>query len=136
MSKILLAVSERWVPDSRVDAIAEVARRLDASFLVVHVIMGTETSGAEVSPGEKVLDLVATQLKGKGLKVETLLLFSDDIANATVKTAAEHQCSMILLGLSSKGMLARLIEGNVSQEIIKATRVPVLLLPPDWKGEM
>ena len=39
---------------------------------------------------------------------------------------------MILLGLSSKGMITRLIEGNVAQEVIKNARVPVLLLPADW----
>jgi len=136
MSKILLAVSERWVPDFRVDAIADFARRLGASILVVHVIYGTEGGGAEVSPGEVVLKQVVAALEAKQVKTETLLLFSDDVANATVKTAVEHNVTLLLLGLSSKGMLARLIEGNVAQEVIKQTRVPVILIPPDWNGEI
>lgn len=137
MGQILLAVSDRWVPDARVDAIAAFAARLGASVLVVHVAYGTEQSAAEVSPGERVLEQIANQLR-KGLggegKVESLLLFSDDVANATVKTALEHHCTMIMVGLSSKGMLTRLIEGNVAQEIIRATKMPVLLLPHDWTG--
>ena len=132
MSKILLAVSERWVPDNRIDAIAELARRLGGSVLVTHVVYGTETGGTEVSPGERVLKQVASMIEAKQIKTETLLLFSDDVANATVKTAQEHQVSIILLGLSSKGMLARLIEGNVAQEVIRGAKMPVLLLPPDW----
>jgi nucleotide-binding universal stress UspA family protein len=39
---------------------------------------------------------------------------------------------MIVLGLSSKGMLTRLIEGNVAQEVVRGARVPVLLLPAEW----
>ena len=136
MSKILLAVSDRWIPDDRVDAIADFAQRMDSSIVVVHVIYGREGSGAEVTPGERILEQIAGKLRGKQAKVETLLLFSDDIANATVKTASEHGCTLIVLGLASKGMLARLIEGNVAQEVIRATKTPVLLLPPDWKGEI
>ncbi len=136
MSKILLAISDRWVPDARVDAIADFAQRMDSNILVVHVVYGSEGSGAEVSPGERILDQIAGRLRTKGAKVETLLLFSDDIANATVKTAGEHGCTMIVLGLASKGMLARLIEGNVVHEVIRSTKTPVLLLPVDWHGEI
>lgn len=136
MSKIVLSVSERWVPDSRVESLADFAARIGSSLLVVHVVYGAEQSGAEVSPGERILEQVAALFKSKKIKTETLLLFSDDVADAIVKTAAEHAGTMIVLGLSSKGMLARLIEGNVAQEVIKSTRVPVLLLPPDWKGEI
>lgn len=134
MSKILLAVSDRWIADARVDAIAQFARRLDKSILAVHVIYGGE--GAEKSPGERVLEQVATVLRAKSANVETLLLFSDDVGEAVAKTADEHRVTMILVGLSSKGMLTRLIEGNVAQEIIRATRVPVLLLPAEWGGEI
>ena len=136
MSKVLLAISERWVPDARVAAIASLVKRLGASVLVTHVVYGTEGSGAEVSPGERILTQIATQLKAAEIKVETLLMFSDDVADATVKTAAEHGVTLILLGLSTKGMLTRLIEGNVSNEVIKQTRTPVLLLPPEWTGDI
>ena len=134
MSRILLAVSDRWVPDSRVDAIADFAQRLARPILAVHVAYGSDGSGGDVTPGERVLDQVATQLRAHGAKVDSLLLFSDNLGAAILKTAEEHRCSLILLGLSSKGMLTRLIEGNVAQEIVRGTRIPVLLLPPDWVG--
>jgi nucleotide-binding universal stress UspA family protein len=134
MSRILLAVSDRWVPDSRVDAIADFAQRLARPILAVHVAYGSDGSGADVSPGERVLEKVATQLRMKGAKVDSLLLFSDNLGAAILKTAEEHRASLIMLGLSSKGMLTRLIEGNVAQEIVRGTRIPVLMLPPDWVG--
>ena len=121
------------------DAIADFASRLGDAVLAVHVAYGTESSGADVSPGERILDQITRQLKtkipGSG-KVETLFLFSDDLGAAILKTADEHKVTMIVLGLSSKGVLTRLIEGNVAQEIIRGARVPVLLLPHDWMSPM
>jgi nucleotide-binding universal stress UspA family protein len=134
MGKILLAISDRWIPDSRVDAIGDFAQRLSHPILAMHVAYGTEQNGASVTPGERVLESVAGQLRSKQIKVETLLLFSDDLGQAILKTAEEQKATMIVLGLSSKGMLTRLIEGNVSQTIIKGARIPVLLLPADWSG--
>ena len=136
MAKIVVAVSDRWVADVRVNAIADFARRLDKSILALHVAYGTEGSAAETSPGERVLATVADTLIAHGAKVETLFLFADDVGAAVVKTAEEQRASMIVVGLSSKGMLTRLIEGNVAQEIIRATRIPVLLLPAEWSGEI
>ncbi len=132
MTQILLAISDRWIPDVRVDAIGDFVQRLGGSILAVHVAYGTEASGAGVTPGERLLETVAQKLRAKNLKVDTLFLFSDDIGAALLKTADEHKVTMIVLGLSSKGVLTRLIEGNVAQEVIRSTRIPTMLLPADW----
>jgi nucleotide-binding universal stress UspA family protein len=132
MSRILLAISERWVPDLRVDALAEFARRIGSSIIVVHVVYG---AGAEsAAPGERTLEVIAQRLRTAEISVETLLLFADDFSEALLKTAAEKKCSMIILGLSAKALLTRLLQGDPSQDVIKTSRVPVLLLPPEWDG--
>lgn len=136
MGTMVLAVSDRWVADARIDALAEFARKLDHALLVLHVVYATEGSVAEKTPGERVLDQIATALRAKGNKVETLLLIADDIGAAIAKTADERRAALILVGLSSKGMLTRLIEGNAAQEIIRSARVPVLLLPGDWNAQL
>ncbi|MCL2649278.1 MAG: universal stress protein [Phycisphaerales bacterium] len=139
MGKILLAVSDRWVPDSRVDAIADFAARLGHSILAMHVAFGTSQTADSPLPGERVLQQIAARLRTKGegggqAKVETQMMFSDDLGDAILKTADEQKVTLIILGLSSKGMLTRLIEGNVAQAIVKGARMPVLLLPSDWTG--
>ncbi len=136
MSTILVAVSERWVADERVDAIAAFARRLDATLLLVHIIYQTDTTPRGEAPGEKVLERVAAKLRASQVNIQTLLLFADDVAAAMLKTADEHKASMILLGIASKGMLATFIEGNIAQSVIRNTRLPILLLPADWNGEL
>jgi nucleotide-binding universal stress UspA family protein len=71
-----------------------------------------------------------------GVEVQTLLLFSDDIARAILNTAAEHHVSLIVLGLTGKNVFARLLAGNVPVELIKNTKIPVLMIPPDWSGKI
>jgi nucleotide-binding universal stress UspA family protein len=132
MSKILLAVSDRWIPDARVDAIADFANRLGLSILLLHVAYGTETDAANL-PGERTLEQIAKHLRAKDAKVETQLLFSDDLGDAILRTADQQKAAMIMLGLSSKGMLTRLLEGNVAQQIIRNADIPLFLLPHDWK---
>jgi nucleotide-binding universal stress UspA family protein len=78
--------------------------------------------------------MLREKLQERGLTVQTLLLFSDDIARAVLNTAIERQASLIVLGLTGKNVFARLLAGNVPVELIKATKIPVLLLPPDWNA--
>jgi nucleotide-binding universal stress UspA family protein len=61
-------------------------------------------------------------------------MFSEDIARAILNVAEEREVSLIALGLTGKNIFARLLAGNVPVELIKNTKVPVLLLPPDWNG--
>jgi nucleotide-binding universal stress UspA family protein len=61
-------------------------------------------------------------------------MFSEDIARAILNVADERDVSLILLGLTGKNVFARLLAGNVPVELIKNTKIPVLLLPPDWNG--
>ncbi|HUB26274.1 MAG TPA: universal stress protein, partial [Tepidisphaeraceae bacterium] len=78
--------------------------------------------------------LLGTHLTDHGVTVQTLLMFSDDIGRAILNTATERNCTLIVLGLTGKNVFARLLAGNVPVELIKNTRIPVLLLPPDWAG--
>ena len=42
----------------------------------------------------------------------------------------------VVLGLTGKNVFARLLAGNVPVELIKNTKIPVLLFPPDFKGSI
>ncbi|HMD54650.1 MAG TPA: universal stress protein [Phycisphaerae bacterium] len=134
MSKLLLAVSEQWTVDERIDALGLWANRLDAPILVVHVVADmTEAEGQEL-PGEQTLKQVTARLKKSTPRVESLLLFSNDLVDALLKTAEEHQVTMLVLGLSRQGVIERLIEGNVQRAVLNSSRLPVLALPSDWDG--
>jgi len=85
----------------------------------------------EQAEGEAAISTLRASLQEARLTVKTLLLFSDDVARAVLNTAAERECTLIILGMTGKNVFARLMAGNVPVELIKNTTIPVLLLPPD-----
>lgn len=138
MSRILVSVSSPWAADKMVEPVGDLARRLGAEVLAVHVSRpsGGQMREQEEHDGEEAISRLRDRLQPKGVVVQTLLLFSDDIARAILNTAAERDVTLIVLGLTGKNIFARLLAGNVPVELIKNTKIPVLLVPPDWNGEI
>src|SRR6201996_7082863 len=134
MSRILIAVSSPWAAQKVVDPLADLAKRINAEVLVVHVSRpsGGQMREQEQADGEAAIRFMREKLQARGVAVQDLLMFSDDIARAVLNTAIERDVSMIILGLTGKNVFARLLAGNVPVELIKNTRIPVLILPPDW----
>ena len=138
MSRILVAVSSPYAAGKVAECVSDLAKRMSAEVLVVHVSRpsGGQMREQEQADGEAAISLLRERLEARGVHVQTLLMFSDDIARAVLNTAVERDVTMIVLGLTGKNVFARLLAGNVPVELIKNTRVPVLLLPPDYKGSI
>jgi len=136
MSRILVAVSSPWASERILDPLADLAKRIGAEVLAVHVSRpsGGQMRDQEQADGEAAISLLRDKLQEKNVAVQTLLMFSDDIARAILNTATEHQVTLIVLGLTGKNVFARLLAGNVPVELIKNTKIPVLLFPPDYTG--
>src|SRR5438105_9061498 len=134
MSRILVAVSSPWAAQKAIEPVSNLAKRLAAEVLVVHVSRpsGGQMREQEQADGEAAISQLRDKLQSAGVAVQTLLMFSDDIARAILNTAAERKVTMIVLGLTGKNVFARLLAGNVPVELIKNTKIPVMLLPPDW----
>ena len=134
MSRLLVAISSPWAAERLIEPVADLAKRLDAEVLVVHVSRpsGGQLREQEQNDGEAAVRMLSEKLQEHGVTVQTLLMFSDDIARAVLNTTAERDITMIVLGLTGKNVFARLLAGNVPVELIKNTKVPVLLLPADW----
>jgi nucleotide-binding universal stress UspA family protein len=138
MSRILVAVSSPWASERVAEPLAELAKRISAEVLVVHVSRpsGGQMREQEQADGEKAISVLREHLESRSVTVQTLLLFSDDIARAILNTAVEREVTLLVLGLTGKNVFARLLAGNVPVELIKNTRIPVLLFPPDFKGSI
>ncbi len=134
MSRILIAISSPYAAQRVVDCVGDLAKRLGAEVLVVHVSRpsGGQMREQEQAEGEQAIRFMREELHAKGLQVQDLLMFSDDIARAILNTALEREATMIILGLTGKNVFARLLAGNVPVELLKNTKIPVLILPPDW----
>ncbi|MBB6430817.1 universal stress protein [Algisphaera agarilytica] len=136
-SKMLVAVSSPWASEKLAGPIADLAKRLSAEVLVSHVTTlhdEDEHESDATQRGEHTLKLIVDELREAGIETEGVMLFSDDTAKAILNTAKARECTMIVLGLTGKGVLKRLIAGDVPANIIRQADMPVLLCPANWNG--
>jgi len=112
----------------------DLARRLDADVIIAHVARTLEEDEHESDAkqrGEQTLKLLAHGLQEAGIDADAVLLFSDDVPKALLNTARARDCTLIVVGLTGKGMLKRLLAGDVPGNLIRQTEIPVLLFPPN-----
>ena len=136
-SRMLIAVSSPWASQKLAAPIADLARRLDAEVVVAHVAQLHDEDENETDAqqrGEQTLKLLTELLCDVGVNAESLMLFSDDVSKAILNTAKARSCTLIVLGLTGKGVLKRLIAGDVPANIIRQADLPVLLCPANWMG--
>ena len=136
-SRLLVAVSSPWASEKLTGPIADLANRLEASTVVAHVAQLQEEDEHEsdaTQRGEQTLKTLTDGLRESGIEAEGVMLFSDDTAKAILNTARARQCTMIVLGLTGRGVLRRLIAGDVPGNLIRQTDLPVLLCPANWAG--
>ncbi len=136
-SKLLIAVSTPWASEKLTAPIADLAKRLDADAVVAHVAQLQDDDEHESDAkqrGEQTLKLLTEGLVQAGVRAEGVMLFSDDVPKAILNTAKARGCTMIVLGLTGKGVFKRLIAGDVPGNIIRQADMPVLLCPANWVG--
>lgn len=134
MSKVMVAISDHWVSDARIDALARWTLQQQGEVICVHISPSGLVPGHLETPGEKILKDITARIARINPKVQSLLLFATDITEALNKSIAEHKASLLVMGLSHQGLIERLIEGNVPRAILAQCRVPILALPADWDG--
>lgn len=133
-SRILVAVSSPWASEKLILPISNLAARLSADVVIGHVAQQLEEDQHESDAkqrGEQSLKTLTDALHEAHVKAEGVLMFSDDIPKAILNAARAHQCTLIVLGLTNKSMLKRLIAGDVPGNLIRQTEIPVLLFPPN-----
>jgi len=138
-SRLLVAVSSPWASEKLAEPIADMAQRLEAEAIVAHVATLQDEDEHESDAtrrGEQTLQLLTDTLREHGIEAEGVMLFADDTAKALMNTARARGCSMIVLGLTGKGVLKRLIAGDVPANIIRQSELPVLLCPANWSGKI
>ncbi len=136
---MLVAVSSPWASEKLGQPIADLAKRLGAEVVVAHVATLQEEDEHEsdaTQRGEQTLKLMTDQLRVADVSAEGVMLFSDDTSKAILNTAHARGCSLIVLGLTGKGVLKRLIAGDVPGNLIRQTDLPVLLCPANWDGQV
>lgn len=136
-SRILVAVSTPWASDRLVETVRDLARRLDAAVVVAHVAQSSDEDKTEEEAkerGQQTLSTLTSKLAESGINADGVLLFGDDIARAVINAAEANDATLIAIGASGKGRMARLLAGDVPQQVMRLCARPLLVFPPDWSG--
>jgi nucleotide-binding universal stress UspA family protein len=73
------------------------------------------------------LEDAAARLRGEGVNVTTAVPVDYHAARGILDYAVEHQADLIAVGTHGRSRAARLIMGSVSDKIVRAASVPVLV---------
>lgn len=138
-SRIMVAVSTPWAGERLGRTLEDLAGRMNASVVVAHVMQVSEQDETESDArqrGELALASLTRALGDAGVQAEGVLLFGDDVARAILNAAEAHHVTLIAIGASGKGRMARLLAGDVPLQIARQADRPVLIFPPDWSGQV
>jgi len=141
--KILAAIDFSPVTEQVLVTLAQMAATLPAEVWLVHVappdpeFVGYDT-GPDVVRGQvaaehrahhQQLQQLADRLRAQGVQVTALQLQGPSVK--TVLAEAERlPASLIVLGSHGHGAVYNMLVGSVAEGIVRASKVPVLLVPP------
>jgi len=137
--KLLLATDLSEASEAATDQAFELAKRLEASLLVVSVI----DPGALQLPGgrfrarvdqvreRRELQAQALVERGRSEDVEvSFLVWTGDPGDMIVEAAEAEHVDMVLVGSHGRGAVGRLFLGSVSEHVVRHAPCPVLVVRP------
>lgn len=101
----------------------------------LRIALGEKGSiGKQQSDGDELvlreyLDLVAEELQEKGLEVETQIRRGAP-SREILRAALDWRCDVIAMTTRANRGLKRLVLGSVAEEVLRNSRLPVLLVAP------
>lgn len=94
----------------------------------IHLSGASDPEEERIQAGQY-LEKIATGLRARGLSVETEVRMAIGVASAILQAAAEFDTDVIAMATHGRTRLRRLTVGSVSDKVIRAAGVPVLLVP-------
>lgn len=134
--KILVALENGRADDTLVPHIAELARRLGAELLLVHVADGwaarnfdqlSLAESAEMQADRVYLEGVSARLRALGLAVTTELALGNP-PTEILKTAQRRACDLIAMTSHGHKLLGDIFLGSTIDRVRHNTAIPILVV--------
>ena len=135
MERIVVAAKagadEPWLAD----AASNLAEQTGAAVSVVSVDgldveMGSTMPRSEYEAlARKSADAVGERIRAAGVEVDTHVR-SGRVVPGVLMFAEEHDADLILVGASKRGPVAKRLLGDVSLELVRRSRRPVMVISP------
>ncbi|MEM9301371.1 MAG: universal stress protein [Pseudomonadota bacterium] len=140
--KILAAVDRSEFADRVVDLVRRIASEDAASILLLSVaprqpdVLGqqltrkviTDPVPEDLLDRRALLDRLAEVFAGARIPCETLMV-RGKAAATIIDEAIRWDADLIVVGSHGRGMLMKQVLGSVSEEVLEARRLPVLVVP-------
>jgi nucleotide-binding universal stress UspA family protein len=131
--------------NERAEAVLPTLHRLDALGLDEITLLRTEmpvaadeyaiVSDSALQQARAYLREVQERLHG--LKAPVRILVRIGPATSTIlETAREKNASMILVAMARRARLVRFLFGNVTEQLVQRSSIPVLAVPPPWSYDL
>jgi nucleotide-binding universal stress UspA family protein len=144
-TRIMLATDGSKLSQKAVKSAIELASQFNAELLAVKVIpryvqtyfegsftvadIDIDAIEAQWAAGaQEVLDKIATSGIVKGVKVKTVVIKSDDIADGLVKAANKSKVDLIVMASHGRKGIKRMLLGSETLNVLTHSSVPVLVL--------
>jgi nucleotide-binding universal stress UspA family protein len=124
LSEAVLPVAEEWAKEEEAEVI------LLRAALAGH-LPGADSTEAEVrvvTEGEAYLKEIAGRLTQRGLRRVRWAVWYDEPATAIAEAVASYGVDLIAMATHGRSGLSRALLGSVAEAVVRAVRVPVLLL--------
>jgi nucleotide-binding universal stress UspA family protein len=140
--KILAAVDFSPVTERMLETLVQIAATFPAEIRLVHVappdpafvgyVAGPAVVRGQVAAehhaSHQQLQQLAERLRSDGVEVTALLLQGPTVATI-VAEAEKMPAALIVLGSHGHGAVYDLLVGSVSEGVVRASKMPVLLVP-------
>ena len=147
MKRIIAAVDFSPVTEQVIERATAVAEAFAAELELVHIAAPEpdfvgyeagprtvrESRAKELRDEHRDLQARADELRGRGLKVEALLIQGPTV-DTIVAHALQHHADLVVLGSHGHGAVYRALMGSVSEGVLRKVHCPILIVPPD-RGE-
>lgn len=121
------------------------ARRLRASVVALHVVtpyeiaLYTRRRPAVTTPdafakdatrvAERILSGARMTARSAGVPCVCRIVWESTVVDSILRTARADRCGLIVMAAHGRTGLQRILLGSITQKVLAATRVPVMVLP-------
>jgi len=142
MKQIIAAIDFSPVSDEVVDRAAQIARAFSARLTLLHIAApepdfigydpGPETvresRAGELRFEHRELQQRGKKLRDRGVDAEGLLIQGPTV-ETIIEKARDIEADLIVLGSHGHGAVYRVLMGSISEGVVRAATVPILVIP-------
>ena len=122
---VVAAIGMAQLCDAELTAVKVVPRYIQSYFEGSVPLGASEVKRIEA---QKILDAVGKMAAAKGVKLKTVVLKSDQVADALVAAANKAKTDLIVMASHGRSGIKRLLLGSETQHVLTHGKIPVLVL--------